>query len=211
MWWILASLVLAGPLMAGVDTRRLAPSHRDCCRAVLLVAVAALYVAVHLGSLDKRLIEIVADWKDSDTAWPEGLRTMSILATALMPIAVLIVGVLTRRTLMMRVGVLLGVASLVTLRFYVSVAPLWVVLLASGTAALLIALGVRRLLASAPDRERGGFTAEPLFEDRERREAIEMISAAAALSPAARTGPEDGGKLDPGGGRYGGGGASDTY
>jgi hypothetical protein len=207
--WIAVPLALAAPLLAAADSPRLSPSHRRCVQAVLLVAVGALYVAIHLGSFDDRVIEHIADFHGAPPL-PAWLRPLSVLATALMPPALLLLAVLTRRVLMMRVAVVLGVASLVTLRFYVSVAPLWVVLTAAGTAALLVVFGVRRLLASGADGERGGLTAEPLFDDSEKREAMEMISAAAALSPAARTGAA-GDKLETGGGRYGGGGASDTY
>jgi hypothetical protein len=209
--WIAVPLLLAVPLLKGLDSARLSPSHRRCCQAVLLVSVVALYVAVHLGSFDHRFVETFVDWDVHDTSLPSWMRPLSVLATALFPIALLALAVFSRRVTMMKVAILLGVASLVTLRFYVSVAPLWVVLLAAGTAALLVVLGVRRALASGVDCERGGFTALPLFEDREKREALEMMSAVASLSPGARTLPAGDDKLTPGGGRYGGGGASDTY
>ena len=114
----------------------------------------------------------------------------------------------------MNLGIVLGVASLVTLRFYVHVAPVWVVLVASGAAALLATLAVRRLLASGPGGERDGFTAEPLFEDRARRHATEIVGTMAAFAPRATAVPADGrpdaGRLEPGGGRYGGEGRAAT-
>jgi hypothetical protein len=86
-------------------------------------------------------------------------------------------------------GILLGVASLVTLRFYVHVAPAWMVLVASGAAALGVTLGVRRLLAGGHDGARGGFTAEPLFGDPTRRHATEIVGTVAAFAPPAAAEP----------------------
>ena len=141
------------------------------------------------------------------------LRGLSILATALVPALVAGAGVATRRAWLLDLGVLLAVASLVTLRFYVHVAPLWVVLVVSGLAALAATLVLRRALAGGRGGERGGFTAEALFEDPGRRGAAEVVGALATFSPAAQAAPAgrvDRG-LEPGGGRYGGGGATGSF
>jgi hypothetical protein len=112
-------------------------------------------------------------------------------------------------------GILLGVASLVTLRFYVHVAPAWMVLVASGAAALGVTLGVRRLLAGGHDGARGGFTAEPLFGDPTRRHATESGGTVAAFAPPAAAvpggGPSRPDPLEPGGGGFGGGGATSDF
>ena len=73
---------------------------------------------------------------------------------------------------------------------------------------------VRRLLAGGPGGERGGFTAEPLFEDPTRRHAAEMVGTVAAFAPTAAAVPAAAGRpgrLEPGGGRYGGGGATSDF
>ena len=140
----------------------------------------------------------------------EILRPLSILATAAVPVAVVAFGIATRRAVLLNLGILLGVASLVTLRFYVHVAPAWVVLIGSGATALLATLLLRRTLAGGPNGERAGFTAEPLFEDPTRRHTGEIVGVLATLAPGARTLPADSG-LKPGGGRYGGGGATSDF
>ena len=50
---------------------------------------------------------------------------------------------------------------------------------------------------------------EPLFEDEERRSLIEVAAKAAVFTPVAAEAPPD--RFRPGGGQYGGGGASGTY
>jgi hypothetical protein len=78
-------------------------------------------------------------------------------------------------------------------------------------ALIAVALALRRTLDSAPGRERLGFTAAPLFEDpagRERLAAVVTLAAGARLQPQAST---ETGRLRPGGGGYGGGGATGEY
>jgi hypothetical protein len=212
VFWIAAASAVAPVFLAGSESARLVPAHRRGCRWGLLLAIGALYVAVHIGSFDGRTVEWIADFREDQILLPLGLRRLSIAATALVPLAVLAFGVTTRRTLFIYSGVLLAVASLVTLRFYVQVAPLWVVLTSSGAAALAVAIGVRRLLHGGEDRERGGFTAEPLFEDERKRHITEAVAVVASLTPEARTIPaEKPGGLEPGGGRYGGGGSTGDF
>jgi hypothetical protein len=108
-------------------------------------------------------------------------------------------------------GVILGVASLVTLRFYVHVAPLWIVLLASGGAAVAVGMLLNRYLASGPGRERHGFTAEPLFGEGSRARVIEagLGMALAPGSTPSGTPPKPG--FEGAGGGFGGGGASEKF
>lgn len=209
LWWVLAPLVVFYPLLSASESARLAPSHRLASEWVLAVALAALYTAVHLGSFDTGLIEslsLARPWSGRSSGW----RWLFILATAVLPLVVLALGIRTRRKLLLHAGLLMGIASLVTLRFYVHVAPLWVILTVAGSATLALAFAIRRALHSGPGRERAGFTAEPLFENPARRSALEVGATLATLSPAARAG----GSEEPfkgGGGGFGGGGASRTY
>jgi hypothetical protein len=96
------------------------------------------------------------------------------------------------------------------LRYYVHFAPLWAVLTLGGGVAIAAALALRRFLASGIGGERGGLTAEPLFEDPAKHRSLE-VAAALAAGPAAKVTASDDRSLAPGGGRFGGGGASGEY
>jgi hypothetical protein len=211
LFWALGAAALTPLLLAGSESSRLPPSERRCCRAALFLTLVAFYIALHVGSWDGHAIEWLGMFRDVGVSPPRSLRALSIFATAIVPVAILGFGIATRRTSLIHPGILLAVASIVTLRFYVHVAPVWVVLAASGAAALGVALALRRLLASGPGKERAGFTAEPLFEDPRRRQAAEMVAVVASLAPGARTIPEDHGRFEPGGGGSGGGGASSDF
>jgi MFS family permease len=204
--WILIPLLTAPVLARLAKSGRLPPSHRDACAFALGVALAALYLAVHLGSLDSRLLE---EWHPGRPPGPT-LRGLSIAATALVPIVYLAVGLRTRRYVFLLLGAGTGIASLVTLRYYVHLAPLWVVLTASGAALVALVFALRRYLDSGVDRERYGYTAEPLFEEMERRRMLEAGAAVLSLSPEARPVHEEP-KLTGGGGSFGGGGASGEF
>lgn len=207
--WLLVAGLGAPLLLRASESPAFAPSHRRSFRLGLLLALVAFYLAVHLASWDHGWIEWVVELRDSRVSRPASLRPLSILATALVPLVALGFGVVTRRVLLVDLGIVLGAASLVTLRFYVQVAPLWLVLVAAGSAALLAALGVRRLLATGAGRERGGFSAEPLFEDAGRRATAEIVGALATLAPDAA--PTQDRPLERGGGRFGGGGATSEF
>jgi hypothetical protein len=208
--WLVVSPALAPLLLRRSTGPTLPPVHRRSCLAGLVLAVCAFYVAVHVGSWDYRWLERIADFDANPAPGFHFLRPLSILATAAMPVAVIAFGIASRRALLLNLGILLGVASLLTLRFYVHVAPAWVVLMGSGAAALLAAVWLRRYLAGGPNGERAGFTAEPLFEDPTRRHAGEIVGALATFTPGARALPADSG-LKPGGGRFGGGGATSDF
>jgi hypothetical protein len=134
---------------------------------------------------------------------------LSALATAVMPPAVLAWGLRSRRTVIIDTGIVLTALSLVTLRHYVHLAPLWVVLTLSGAALVVLALTVERMLRRAPGGETAGFTAEPLLSDERRRGAIEIIPVAAAFTATPGQNAED--KGIGGGGRFGGGGAGEKF
>jgi hypothetical protein len=208
--WILAAALAAPLLLRASESRRFPPAHRRSFQVGLVAALCAFYLASHLGSWDHRWLEWLADFRDDQSAPRPWLRPLSILATATLPALVLGFAVVTRRAWLIDLGIVLGVVSLVTLRFYVHLAPLWVVLTVSGLAALAGALLLRRYLVSGAQAERAGFTAEPLFEDPARRHAAEMVGAMVTFSPAARDVRDDS-VLEPGGGRFGGGGATGDF
>jgi len=206
--WIVASSMLIPALMAAGEYPRLPPAHRRSVQALLGLALIALYASVHLRSWDTGFIESMSSGTHGlgDSPW----RPLAIAGTALIPLAAIAFGVATRRRLFLDVGLALGIVSLVTLRFYVRFAPLWVVLSLGGGAAIAAALALRRFLASGAGGERGGLTAEPLFEDPEKHRSLEVVAALAA-SPAAKVAASDDRSLAPGGGRFGGGGASGEF
>jgi hypothetical protein len=205
--WIAVPLIAAPVLTRLSESARLPPSHRDSCTFALGVALAALYIAVHLGSLDSRLLEERhAAWLPSSAI----LRGLSIAATALVPVIYLAIGLRSRRYVFLILGVGTGIASLVTLRYYVHLAPLWVILTLSGAALISLILGLRRYLDSGAGKERHGYTAEPLFEEMGRRRMLEAGATVLSLSPEARPVHEEP-KFAGGGGSFGGGGASGEF
>jgi len=206
--WIVAALVSIPALLAASEHPRVPPSHRRSLLVTLGLALAALYVCFHLGSWDAGLVESMRRGGHGlhESAW----RPAAILGTALIPPVVAAFGALTRRRLFLDLGLALGVASLVTLRFYVHVAPLWVVMTLSGGAAIAAALALRRFLASGAGGEQRGLTADPLFEDPARHRSLE-VAAVLVAGPAARAPATADRSLEPGGGRFGGGGASGEY
>lgn len=206
--WIAAGLALPPLFLPAGDAARLPPSLRMSARVAAGVALLGLYVAVHIGSWDQGIVEDIGGRHHGS---PEGaLRLAFIAGTALVPLGVLAYSIRSRRSELLTLGVLLALASSVTLRFYVHVAPLWVVLSAGGLASVGLGLALRRFLHTGPSRERGGFTAEPLFDRAPARSVAEIAAALASFSPAPQAAATQD-VLKPGGGRYGGGGASGTY
>jgi uncharacterized membrane protein YgcG len=82
------------------------------------------------------------------------------------------------------------------------------VLTASGAALVVLALIVERGLRRATGGEIRGFTADPLFSDEQRQRAFQIIPVVATLTPGAAPGQKD---FAGGGGRFGGGGASEKF
>lgn len=204
--WIAVPLIAAPILTRFAESARLPPSHRASCTFALGVALAALYAAVHLGSLDGRLL---GEWHSEPP--PSSLaRELSIVATALVPVIYLALGLSSRRYVFLALGAGTGVASLVTLRYYVHLAPLWTILILSGAALIVLVLGLRRYLDSGAGKERHGYTAEPLFEEMGRRRMLEAGAAVLSLSPEARPIHEEP-KFSGGGGSFGGGGATGEF
>jgi uncharacterized membrane protein YgcG len=212
--WVVLPLLAAPFLLRLADSERLPPAHRASATAALVVALAALYVAIHLGSLDGRLIEALAHWTASRPATastvPSPVRWLSIAATVLVPIALLAFGIRGRRRPLLLLGLATGAVSVATFHDYVHPFPLWTFLTVCGLIAIGAALATRRFLDCGPDRERAGLTAEPLFEDLERQRGLEAAAAVVTLSPEARA-PAEGAGFEGGGGEFGGGGSSGTW
>jgi hypothetical protein len=208
--WLLAGAALAVVAAGRLDDGRLAPSHRVGAAVLTVIGIGVAYAAANVYSLDEGLLEHLARLAPSREDLPRGARLAAAGATALLPPAVLAWGLGSRRTLLIDTGIVLLALSLVTLRHYVHVAPLWVVLAASGALLVLAALAIERVLRRAHGGELAGFTAEPLFSDERRQQALQILPVVTAFAPGARPpGPEPGFAGE--GGRFGGGGAQEKF
>src|SRR5262249_7032886 len=164
VFWVVAGLALVGVAARRLDDGTLAPSHRRSATVVLLTGVAAVYVALNVYSLDHRWLEWLRP-----VAPPRGAPSTAGFsgrgpAPAVLPLVILAWGWRSRRTVLLDAGIVLAALSLVTLRYYVHVAPLWAVLVVSGTTLAALALAVERALRRVPS-ERAGFTTDALFSD----------------------------------------------
>ncbi len=207
--WIVAGVAVTAVAERCLDRAAWAPSHRASAAVAVLCGIAAVYAAVNLWSVDQHLVEELRG-RNWDLPKPSGpLRLAAIVGTALVPVLAFAAGLKARRRLLLDAGLVLGALSLVTLRAYVHVADLWVVLSALGAALVVAALAVNRWLGRGPEGERSGFTAEPLFEDVEAFRAVELAPVLAAHAPAAKPAGQPG--FSGGGGSFGGGGAGSSF
>ena len=208
--WLLAGAVLAGTAARRLDGARWAPSHRRAAAIVVVAGLAGAYAALNVYSLDEHLLEQLRRFAPIATAPPRGLFILAAVATAVVPLAILVWGARSRRTFVLDTGIVLLALSLVTLRHYVHLAPLWVVLTLSGALVLVLALAVERALRRAPGGDIAGFTADPLFSDDRRQRALQIVPVVAAFTPAPAAPAEEKGFAGEGG-RFGGGGTSEKF
>lgn len=206
--WILVGALLVPVCLRAARDPRLGPSHRRGSVIVGAVAIVALYVAAHVWSFDQRLIEWTHDFNTPPGPLP--FRWLSILATALLPPFLLGLGWRRREPLLLYSGLLLIGISIATIRLYHSVLPLSFALILIGGSCLGLALAVRRWLRAGEKGERDGFTADPLFDDTNRTEAIRAVVAVASFTPAAQP-TASRPAFEGGGGSFGGGGATGGF
>ncbi len=168
-----------------------------------------MYAAVNLYALDHRLVENLRS-AGLDLPGPRFQeRIWAMVGTAVLPVAILWWGVRSRWTFVLDAGIVVAALSLITFRHYVHIAATWLVLTLAGTALVLLALALNRWLSKGPEKERDGFTAEPLFADEARVRALELVPVVAAHAPGPRPPVEPG--FQGGGGSFGGGGAGGSY
>ena len=120
-------------------------------------------------------------------------------------------GLRSRRTFLIDTGIVLLALSFLTLRHYVHVAPLWAVLTFTGAALVVLALAVDRALRRAREGEIAGFTADPLFSDERRQHVLQVLPVVGAFTPAAARPTAVQNDFTGGGGKFGGGGASENF
>ena len=207
--WIVVGAALVGLAAPRIDDASWAPSHRRAAMVLVVTGVAAVYGAVNVYSLDVRWLEELRRFGSWRPVPPRGLFVVAAVATALLPLGILAWAVRSRRTFLLDTGIVLLALSLVTLRHYVHVAPLWVVLTVSGTALIALALVAERALRRSPGGERAGFTADALFSDERRQQLLQIVPVAAAFTPAASPAAVDKPGFAGQGGTFGGGGASE--
>jgi hypothetical protein len=208
--------VLVGSALVGLAARRSTaaawpPSHRRASMIMLVIGVAAVYAAVNVYSLDEQLLENLRSFAPPRIALPRGLLLLTTIATALLPLMVLGWALRSRRAVLLDAGIVLLALSLVTLRHYVHVAPIWMVLTAAGAGLIGLALVVERALRRSPGGERAGFTADVLFSDEQRQHVLQTLPVVAAFTPAASAAPTEEKGFAGRGGAFGGGGASDKF
>lgn len=217
LWWILAAGILIVVSFRWFDRATLAPPHRRALAGVFAVSAMALYAAINRFSVDRRLVELLQKGlleSIQGDSWSRGapptiVRVISSVATALLPVIFLAWGIRACRTLVLDLGLVFAALSLVTLRHYVYLAPLWALLSAAGAALILGALWLNRYLRMRGG-ERRGFTAAPIFGTR-RGQTLEAAALVAGFANAPSPAGAERGDLSTGGGRFGGGGASGEF
>jgi MFS family permease len=208
--WLVVGAALTGLAAWRLDDVRLAPSHRIGAAVMTVVGLGAVYAAANVYSLDEGSLEHLARIAPSHEDLPRGARLAAGSATALLPLAVLAWGLRSRRIFLLDTGIVLLALSLVTVRQYVHVAPLWVVLILAGGLLVVLALAVERALRRARSGEIAGFTADPLFSVERRQHVLQIVPVVTASTPEARAPAPDPGFVGEGG-RFGGGGAQEKF
>jgi hypothetical protein len=209
--WVAAGVLVLVAAARRLDRREYAPPHRRALEGILAVGAVAIYAAVNLFSFDRGFVERLSGLSGRMPLPPAIARVVSAAATALVPVGFLVWGLKSRRRTLLRLGALFAVLSLATLGYYAHLEPLWLVLGVSGSALILGALALNRLLRSAPGAERGGYTASPLYSGIG-PEGLSTAAAVAGFAPDVAPAPESrSGEFSPGGGRFGGGGASGSF
>ncbi len=174
------------------------------------MSALALYGAINLYSLDRRMVEIlgIGTPRWGPGALPADVRLASAVATALVPIAFIVWGLRARRRLVLDTGATLAALSVLTLEYYVRFGS--VAITAFGLALIGLALWLNRRLRQAPGEEIRGFTASPLFSAESGTLSPAAALAAAATVPVSPHSTDDA-DFSAGGGKYGGGGATGTF
>ncbi len=206
--WVAVALLLCKPLISGWDSARLPPALRKSCAAFLAVSLVGAYVAINTYSLDQKLTDFLFIAGSANAQFLP--RSLSIVLTGLVPPVIVVAGIASRRRVFLNLGFFLSLLSLTTLRFYVHVAPAWLVLTGAGLLLFASATVLRQSLNSGVGGVRGGFTAQPLMDDPGKRRLLEILAGVATLTPGTAT-DQPKPQFQGGGGKFGGGGASAEY
>ena len=209
--WIGSGVLVAVAAARRLDRPAYAPPHRRALEGLLAAGAMALYAAINLYSLDRGVVESLRELAGRAPSPPAAARLASAVATALVPAVFLVWGLKSRRPLLLRLGGLFAALSLATLWHDAHLDPLWAFLAGSGVALIFVAMVLNRRLRRSPGGERGGYTASPLFSEIG-PEGLSTAAAVVGFAPdvpqAPEHRPED---YSPGGGKFGGGGASGSF
>jgi hypothetical protein len=186
---------------------RLPRGYVWCLESVRLAALAGLYLDVNLYA-HRLLWQNWLGWRPGAGGVP-GFDPICAVLTALLPAAALALGIGRRDRALLWFAVFSGTASLLTLAYYVHLGYLAEEVTAAGLVLVGLAFGLLRWLRSGADRRQGAFTAEPLLEPRLYGLDFEALAAIQPLAPATQAPQAEG--FRPGGGSFGGGGASGGY
>jgi len=208
--WIGAGLALGVASFLGSSEARLGPAHRRRLDEVFVVAVAALYAAVHVAGLTSDLFSLFTRHSDLTAGVPFTLRALAWMAMTALPLALLAAGLSRRDRLAMALGALLALATAASAADALDLGPPWLVLGVAGGILVGLALGLRRWIGSRPGRVLGGFTDRTLAGSEGGRSLLELAATVAAFTPEARS-VGDAGGFRGGGGDFGGGGASGEF
>jgi MFS family permease len=207
--------IAAGTLVAVVGHRwaalpRAAVAHRRRVEEAAVVAVGALYAAVHAAGLRSDLFGVFDRTSALTRSVAPAATALAWAAMFALPVALLVAGVGRRERLPLALGGLLLAASSASAADALDLRPAWLVLLAAGAIAFGAALALRRLFSGVPGRIAGGFTDGPLYDMEGRRSWLEIAGALAVLTPEPRSEPPEP-EFRAGGGGFGGGGASGEF
>jgi hypothetical protein len=206
LFWVVTTIVLYPLLTKGCDSGRIPPALRKSSAAFLAVHILVLYAAVHIYMLDHHVSFSPYEYRYGFEYFP---RWLSVALTATIPVLVLLTGIVRRRRLFLVLGFVLALFSFATLRMYVHLAPLWILLTGAGVLLLVAAGLLRRFLDSGVEKERAGFTTA-LQATQDKHSSVEILASVAALTPDASA-SVDNPQFRGGGGEFGGGGASGKF
>jgi len=105
---------------------------------VTAVSLAAVYAAVNCWSVEFLSLD---PFNHNRSEAGQTLFALAALATTLYPLGLLGWAVRSRSRLLLDGGILSAALSVVTLRFYIHILPLWAILTVSGAALVLLVLG----------------------------------------------------------------------
>ena len=179
-----------------------------CLETIRLAALAGIYLDVNLYA-HRLLWPNWLGWRPGAGGAP-WIDLCCAVFTALLPAIALALGIFRRDRALLWYAILAGTASILTLKYFFHLGYLAEEVTAAGLALTGLAFGLLHWLRSGADRCRGAFTAEPLLEPRLYGLDAEALAAMQPLAPTpAKTPVAEG--FHPGGGSFGGGGASGGF
>jgi hypothetical protein len=210
-WGRIGWLLMIGPawfLLGSSEKSILPPRQRTGLRWAALVLLAGAYAAVNLDSVEVGWIE--GQHPDSWRGWRGPLDAWiaaAYVGTLLAPIAFWALALRRRQRELLWLALAVTGASAWTIASRFDWLPGWLGLMLGGLVLLGAVFALRRWLASGPNGERHGFTAEPLYESAGALGLVEVAAVATLPTPQAPGRPDFEGQ----GGRFGGGGASSSF